>query len=221
MPARQPFTALCRQLARGRYAGRADLHLHTTHSDGTYTPGQLVDLARRCGLSALAVTDHDTLGGVAPARAVAGGSGVEEPMLMAIEYSKGRVFHTTLGHDVGAMQCVGFIVTLQRGTEWAATGKVPQKVPDDFPAAKEVRTRKWGKKRSLAKTPRAQRKTEEGSPPQGLRRDRRAAARRDHVEGVAPEGCILARILPEVLHCGQHLGRRLLEGKPRLDGGTA
>jgi predicted metal-dependent phosphoesterase TrpH len=40
MPARQPFTALCRQLARGRYAGRADLHLHTTHSDGAYTPGQ-------------------------------------------------------------------------------------------------------------------------------------------------------------------------------------
>jgi type 1 glutamine amidotransferase len=71
-----------------------------------------------------------------------GGSGEEEPMLMAIQYGKGRVFHTTLGHDVGAMKCVGFIVTLQRGTEWAATGEVTQKVPDDFPTAKEVRTRK-------------------------------------------------------------------------------
>ena len=43
---------------------------------------------------------------------------------MAIRYGKGRVFHTTLGHDVAAMQCVGFIVTLQRGAEWAATGRV-------------------------------------------------------------------------------------------------
>jgi hypothetical protein len=32
------------------------------------------------------------------------------------------------------MQCVGFIVTLLRGAEWAATGNVTQKVPGDFPA---------------------------------------------------------------------------------------
>ena len=31
------------------------------------------------------------------------------------------------------MECVGFIVTLQRGTEWAASGKVTQKIPYDFP----------------------------------------------------------------------------------------
>ncbi len=77
MPARQPFTALCQAAARGRHPGRADLHVHTTHSDGHYTPAQVVDLARRCGLSAVAVTDHDTLDGVAPARAAAAGSGVE------------------------------------------------------------------------------------------------------------------------------------------------
>src|SRR5262249_20125117 len=71
MPAGQPFTTLCQQLARPRLAGRADLHLHTIQSDGTYTPGQLVDLARRCGLAAIAITDHDTLAGVAPTRAVA------------------------------------------------------------------------------------------------------------------------------------------------------
>ncbi len=71
-----------------------------------------------------------------------GGSGEHEPMLMAIDYGKGRVFHTTLGHSPEAMQCVGFIVTLERGAEWAATGKVTQqKLPDDFPTADEVRTR--------------------------------------------------------------------------------
>lgn len=53
-----------------------------------------------------------------------GGTGEHEPILMAIAYGKGRVFHTTLGHDATAMSGVAFQVTLQRGTEWAATGKV-------------------------------------------------------------------------------------------------
>jgi predicted metal-dependent phosphoesterase TrpH len=77
MPFRQPFTALCQLAARSRYAGRADLHLHTTHSDGSYSPAQVVDLARRSGLCALAVTDHDTLSALPEARAAAAGSGVE------------------------------------------------------------------------------------------------------------------------------------------------
>jgi 3',5'-nucleoside bisphosphate phosphatase len=71
MPARAPFTRLCQALAGGVPRGRADLHLHSTASDGRYTPAQLVDLARRTGLSALAVTDHDTLQGITPARAAA------------------------------------------------------------------------------------------------------------------------------------------------------
>ncbi|MBI3408663.1 MAG: PHP domain-containing protein [Planctomycetes bacterium] len=71
MPARQPFTLLCQQLARPRTVGRADLHLHTTYSDGTYTPAQVAELARRSGLAAIAVTDHDTLDGILPAREAA------------------------------------------------------------------------------------------------------------------------------------------------------
>jgi len=66
------------------------------------------------------------------------GTGLDEPMLMVVRYGKGRVFHTTMGHDVFALSCVGFITTFQRGTEWAATGRVTQKVPPTFPTAKTV-----------------------------------------------------------------------------------
>ena len=56
-----------------------------------------------------------------------------EPILMVIEYGKGRTFHTSLGHDTPAFEGVSFITTFLRGAEWAATGKVTQAVPDDFP----------------------------------------------------------------------------------------
>ncbi len=66
------------------------------------------------------------------------GTGHDEPMLMVLSYGKGRIFHTTMGHDVAALSCAGFITTYQRGAEWAATGRVTQKVPVDFPTADSV-----------------------------------------------------------------------------------
>lgn len=72
-----------------------------------------------------------------------GGTGRHEPMLMAIKYGKGRVFHTPMGHADYSQECVGFIATLQRGVEWAATGTVTQKLPRDFPAAGKESTRKY------------------------------------------------------------------------------
>jgi type 1 glutamine amidotransferase len=66
------------------------------------------------------------------------GSGHDEPQLMVISYGKGRVFHTTMGHDINALSSVDFVVMLQRGTEWAATGTVTQKVPVTFPTADTV-----------------------------------------------------------------------------------
>jgi type 1 glutamine amidotransferase/HEAT repeat protein len=67
------------------------------------------------------------------------GTGRDEPVLFTVTYGAGRVFHTVLGHAgpggaPPALECVGFIVTFQRGAEWAATGHVTQKVPPDFPA---------------------------------------------------------------------------------------
>ncbi len=56
------------------------------------------------------------------------GSGRHEPQLMVISFGKGRVFHTTWGHDLAALASNGFQVTFQRGTEWAATGNVTQKL---------------------------------------------------------------------------------------------
>lgn len=75
-------------------------------------------------------------------------TGEHEPMLMVIKYGRGRVFHTTLGHvspkdapPYAALNCAGFVVTLQRGAEWAATGKVTQPVPVDFPTATKTSVR--------------------------------------------------------------------------------
>jgi type 1 glutamine amidotransferase len=65
---------------------------------------------------------------------------VKEPSLMVINYGKGRVFHTTLGHADYSMLCLGFYETLQRGTEWAATGACARTadLPEDFPTEATV-----------------------------------------------------------------------------------
>lgn len=54
-----------------------DLHTHSTVSDGSETPERVVELAAGAGLSAVALTDHDRLDGVVPARRRAGELGVE------------------------------------------------------------------------------------------------------------------------------------------------
>ncbi|MGB3117289.1 MAG: ThuA domain-containing protein [Verrucomicrobiales bacterium] len=61
-----------------------------------------------------------------------------EPMMMTLEYGKGRVFHTPMGHAGYSMQCVDFFTVVQRGTEWAVTGKVMLPVPPSFPGESAV-----------------------------------------------------------------------------------
>ena len=66
-----------------------------------------------------------------------------EPMLMVLDYGKGRVFHTTLGHDDYSCEGVGFIISFIRGVEWVATGKVTTAIPDDFPTSENSTSRKF------------------------------------------------------------------------------
>src|SRR5215471_11865046 len=54
-----------------------DMHTHTICSDGSVTPSELIALAEAGGASALAITDHDTVGGLAEGRAAAAQSGIE------------------------------------------------------------------------------------------------------------------------------------------------
>ena len=60
-----------------------DLHTHSTASDGQYPPAQLVEKARLAGVELLALTDHDTLGGLD--EAVRAGEGLGLPVLRGIE----------------------------------------------------------------------------------------------------------------------------------------
>ena len=70
-----------------------------------------------------------------------GGTGNDEPALLVIDYGKGRVFHTVLGHAGEQCKCVGFQTTLLRGTEWAARNEVTIPCPDDYPTADKVSLR--------------------------------------------------------------------------------
>ncbi|MCM1161267.1 MAG: PHP domain-containing protein [Roseburia sp.] len=62
-----------------------DLHVHSTKSDGSYTPSELVDYAVKKGLSAFALTDHDTIEGLEEAFSAAKGKEIE--IIPGIEFS--------------------------------------------------------------------------------------------------------------------------------------
>ena len=71
------------------------------------------------------------------------GSGRNEPILMAIKYGDGRVFHTVMGHNHLSLSCVGFMTTFVRGCEWAADKKVTFDIPEDFPKENTTTSRTY------------------------------------------------------------------------------
>jgi predicted metal-dependent phosphoesterase TrpH len=80
---------------------KADLHLHTTASDGRLEPKDLVSLAVKVGLDVIAITDHDTIGGIEPALAAAEAF----PSLMVIP---GVEINTDVPH--GEVHILGYFI---------------------------------------------------------------------------------------------------------------
>lgn len=56
---------------------RIDLHLHTTHSDGSFSPAAVLEFAKTAGVTALAITDHDIVAGIPEALEVGSRLGIE------------------------------------------------------------------------------------------------------------------------------------------------
>ena len=72
----------------------ADLHIHTTFSDGSLTPEEIVGLARSHRLEAIAITDHDTLDGIRPALRAGVARGIEViPGIELGSYDQGEEIH--------------------------------------------------------------------------------------------------------------------------------
>ena len=84
----------------------ADLHLHTSFSDGTFTPEELVLQAQKNGLSCIALTDHDTVQGCARAAAACA------PVL--IEFIPGT--ELTAEHDDTEVHILGYFLDTQNPT---------------------------------------------------------------------------------------------------------
>jgi predicted metal-dependent phosphoesterase TrpH len=81
----------------------ADLHVHTTHSDGVYSPCEVVRAAAQAGLQAVAITDHDTVSAVPVARQEADRVGIE--LIAGIELTADR--------DGRELHLLGYFLTVE------------------------------------------------------------------------------------------------------------
>lgn len=63
---------------------------------------------------------------------------------VCLPYGKGKVVVNLMGHvgELGCLQCLGFQTVLRRSCEWLARGKALTPIPEDFPTASEVRSRR-------------------------------------------------------------------------------
>ncbi len=109
-----------------------DLHVHTTWSDGRLTPREVIQEAAKLGLSAIAVTDHDVVGGLDEAAEAAAEVGID--LVPAVELTagwRGRTVHM-LGYFIDP-----YHVGLQAGgvTALAHPGKINRREPHVSPEA--------------------------------------------------------------------------------------
>lgn len=80
-----------------------DLHVHTTASDGVLTPVEVIRRAVQCGLTGLAITDHDTLDGISPAQAFIQAEQIQLDFIPGIE------LNTDYGDD--EVHILGYFIT--------------------------------------------------------------------------------------------------------------
>ena len=99
---------------RQKMTRRIDLHVHSSASDGVYSPIELVDLARKRGVEALAITDHDTVGGLAQAVGYARETGYT--LVPGIEFS--------VEHPRGSFHLVGLYVDHENAELQAASERL-------------------------------------------------------------------------------------------------
>ncbi len=95
---------------------RCDLHMHSTHSDGTVPPRELVQLAKEAGLACIALTDHDTLDGVREAQ--------EEGRRLGVEVIPG--VEISVKFEPGTLHILGYFVDLNSKELAAGLEKVQQ-----------------------------------------------------------------------------------------------
>jgi len=96
---------------RGKYA---DLHIHSTASDGRLSPAAVVELAREKGFACIALADHDTVAGVEEALAAGAAAGVE--VVPAVELS-------TL-YDGGEVHILGYFIDWRAGALLDKLGEI-------------------------------------------------------------------------------------------------
>lgn len=103
-----------------------DLHSHSTFSDGSDTPEELIATSARIGLDALALTDHDTLEGIPRARAAAHAAGIEliSGTELSLEWDKGGMHLVVLWLEPGAGPLQDRLASLQQSRDLRNVGIV-------------------------------------------------------------------------------------------------
>ena len=108
--------------------GFVDLHTHSTASDGTLSPEGVIEAAERCGLAALALTDHDTIDGVRAARQAAERAGIR--VIAGVELSafdEDREVHVLALH-LSHLEALEKRLTELRASRHVRAGRIVEKL---------------------------------------------------------------------------------------------